>query len=75
LLKAIQLQVNEKADELNISSSMLCSRKDIEQLILQMAGDHTTDEQTTEIKSGIMQGWRLHCIGENLMAIIKESVK
>ena len=75
LLKAIQLQVNEKADELNISSSILCSRKDIEQLILQMAGDYTTDEQTTEIKSGIMQGWRLHCIGENLMAIIKESVK
>jgi len=75
LLKAIQLQVNEKANELNISSSMLCSRKDIEQLILQMTGNHTTDGQATEIKPGIIQGWRLHCIGENLMAIIKESVK
>jgi len=75
LLKAIQLQVNEKADELNISSSILCSRKDIEQLILQMTGNHTTDGQATETKPGIMQGWRLHCIGENLIAIIKESVK
>ncbi len=75
LLKAIQLQVNEKADELNISSSILCSRKDIEQLILQMTGNHTTDGQAPEIKPGIIQGWRLHCIGENLMTIIKESVK
>ena len=75
LLKAIQLQVNEKAGELNISSSILCSRKDIEQLILQMTGNHTTDGQATETKPGIMQGWRLHCIGENLIAIIKESVK
>lgn len=75
LLKAIQSHVNEKADELHISSAMLCSRKDIEQLILLMANNRSTDKQAVQIKLNIMQGWRLHCIGENLIAIIKDSVK
>ena len=75
LLKTIQSQVNEKADELDISSAILCSRKDLEQLILLMTNSHSTDKQAIPIKLNIMQGWRLHCIGENLITIIKESVK
>jgi ribonuclease D len=75
LLKAIQLQVNKKADELYISSAMLCSRKDLEQLILLFTNIHATDKQAAQINLNIIQGWRLHCIGENLIEIIKESIK
>ena len=75
LLKTIQSHVNEKADELHISSAVLCSRKDLEQLILLMTNNRSTDKQPVQIKLNIIQGWRLHCIGENLIAIIKESVK
>jgi ribonuclease D len=75
LLKAIQLQVNKKADDLYISSAMLCSRKDIEQLILLFTNIHATDKQAAQINLNIIQGWRLHCIGENLIEIIKESIK
>ena len=58
-LKTLQQLVNNKAAELGISSAILSSRKELEQLILSHASAETD-------KLSIMQGWRLNCIGQQL---------
>jgi ribonuclease D len=81
LLKALQQLVNEKAEQLGISSAVLCSRKELEKLIL--LHDENNDENQTVNTDGtndpqatmappltdlnILQGWRLHCIGQQLI--------
>ena len=59
LLKNLQQLVNHKAEELGISSAILSSKKELEQLIV----SHGTKETS---KLDIMQGWRLRCIGQQL---------
>ncbi len=59
-LKKLQQQINHKAEELGISPAILSSRKDLEQLIL--------SKQPADIPGlNITQGWRLQCIGRQLL--------
>jgi len=58
-LKNLQQLVNNKAEELAISSAILSSRKELEQLILSL-------EPAETCELNIMQGWRLQCIGQQL---------
>lgn len=64
LLKILQQLVNTKAEELNISSGMLYTRKDLEKLI---SRDKTTEETSKNIP-----GWRDLCIGRKLIETIKK---
>lgn len=59
-LKKLQQQLNQKAEELGISPAILSSRKELEQFILAEQA-----AQTNELN--IMQGWRLQCIGQQLL--------
>lgn len=69
LLKNLQKQVTKKAEELGIANAMLCSRKDLEQLILPKSSVHPgkpsklTDEQN----------WRFKCIGQTLLETVKNT--
>ncbi len=69
ILKSLQQLIVSKADELDISSAILCSRKDLEQLIITTAKDTTSPDQT---KSLITRGWRLQCIGQDLLKTLKD---
>jgi len=62
-LKNLQQSVNNKAEELGISAAILSSRKELEKLILLHAQADTS--QISELN--IMQGWRLGCIGQQLL--------
>jgi ribonuclease D len=62
-LKNLQQLVNNKAEELGISTAILSSRKELEKLIL--LHDQADTSQTSELN--IMQGWRLRCIGQQLL--------
>jgi len=59
-LKSLQRLINNKAEELGISAAILSSRKELEQLILSQAPAEAH-------KLNIMQGWRLRCIGQQLL--------
>lgn len=61
-LKIMQQLVTDKAESLGISSAMLCSKKDLEKLILQQ------DEQNrlSNNDSNTHDNWRYRCIGEQL---------
>ncbi len=59
-LKNLQQLINTKAEELGISSAILSSKKELEQLIL-------SHHQTTASELNIMQGWRRQCIGQQLL--------
>jgi len=59
-LKNLQQQLMNKAEELGISTAILSSRKELEQLILL--------QDTAQISQlAIMQGWRLKCVGQQLL--------
>jgi len=68
ILKNLQQLIATKADELGISSAILCSRKDLEQLIIATTKDDIPPDQ---IKLTITQGWRLHCVGQDLLNTLK----
>ena len=71
LLKNLQQLVNKKADELGISSTILCSRKDLEKLILL---HYKQDEsQASELTSS--QNWRYQCIGQQLIETVNNAGK
>lgn len=63
-LKKLQQIVNKKAEELGISPAMLGSRKELEQLILSHSKAAVTG-------LSLMQGWRLRCIGQQLIDNMK----
>lgn len=67
LLKELQQLVLNKAEELNIAAAVLCSRKDLEKLIILYA----EQEQAETPALNIANGWRFHCIGRQLIDIIK----
>jgi ribonuclease D len=66
-LKKLQQLVNTKAEELGISPAILGSRKDLEKLILSR---NMTDKSAAPGLS-LLQGWRLHCIGQQLIDTMK----
>jgi ribonuclease D len=66
LLKTLQKSLNTQAEKLNISASVLCSRKELEKLIL---WQQQTDDTPPELN--ILQGWRYDCIGQQLLDIVQ----
>ncbi len=73
LLKDLQTIVNKKAAELEISGAILCSRKELENLILFHANKHETQNQSQLDSLAVIQGWRFRCIGQHLIETIKNS--
>ena len=71
LLKNLQLLANTKAEELSISYALLCSKKDLEQLLLFYTNQ---DDSNCQSDLNISRGWRLHCIGQQLIDTIKASI-
>lgn len=69
LLKNLQQMVNEKADELGISNAILCSRRDLEQLILLQ--DVAGEAQLANVYN--KQNWRYRCIGQHLINTVKNA--
>jgi ribonuclease D len=69
LLKKLQQLVNEKAEELGISNTILCSRKDLEELIL-------ADAEPDQIQLPSLcnsQSWRYRCVGQHLIKAVKNN--
>jgi len=66
-LKSLQHIINTKAEQLGISPAILCSRKELEKLILWH--DQKDGSQPPELN--IIQGWRLHNIGQGLLETLK----
>jgi len=71
LLKTLQQQVNTKAEELNISSAMLYTKKDLEKLILLHSDKPQTHEQSHSEELKNSQDWRHQCIGQYLIDTVK----
>ena len=69
-LKNLQQLVNAKAEELTLSSAIITSRKDLENLILSKANAAETEPDALASKLNIVQGWRLRCIGQQLLDIL-----
>ena len=67
VLKTLQQSVNEKARELSMASAIICSRKDLENLLL----SHTEELDENPPGLSIVRGWRLHCIGQQLLDTLK----
>jgi len=66
-LKILQQLVNNKAEELSLSSAIITSRKDLENLIISNANATGTESEALSSKLNVVQGWRLHCIGQQLL--------
>ncbi len=69
LLKNLQQLVNKKAEELSISSAILCSRKDLEKLILL----HDKQDELSTAELNICKDWRYRCIGHHLIETVKNA--
>lgn len=68
LLKNLQKMVNKKAEELGISSAILYSRKDLEDLILR--SNDGSESSSLELYN---KSWRYHCIGQHLIDTVKNA--
>ncbi len=73
LLKNLQQYVRNQAEKLGISSAILCSRKELEQLIVLHKQRDNQQDETQQGKLNILQGWRFRCIGQHLIEIIKNT--
>lgn len=71
LLKTLQQQVNTKAEELNISSTMLYTKKDLEKLILLHTEKSEENNQFSPEGFNDKQSWRYKCIGQDLIEKVK----
>lgn len=75
LLKDLQQIINDHAKTLDISSSVLCSRKDLE-LLIKFNNDNPdlTAQQLTSNQCvsnmNCMQGWRYRCFGQALVSLL-----
>jgi len=69
LLKKLQHLVNVKSEELGISNAILCSRKDLEKLIL--STDETGQLPLTSLTDS--NSWRYQCIGQLLIDTVKNA--
>jgi len=69
-LKNLQRLINDKAEELKISSAIISSRKDLENLILIKTTESEFEKNAIDTKINVLQGWRLDCIGQQLLDIL-----
>jgi len=69
LLKNLQQYVSNQAEKLGISTTILSSRKELEQLIAL----HNQPDEYQQGKLNILQGWRFRCIGQHLIETIKKT--
>ena len=73
LLKELQQIVNKKAEQLQVSSSILTTKKELETLILYFASSNEAPDKSQLHGVTILQGWRFHCFGQQLIETIKNS--
>jgi len=73
LLKNLQLCVNSQAEKLGISSAILCSRKELEKLIVLYKQRDNQQDESQPGKLNILQGWRFRCVGQHLIETIKNA--
>ncbi len=69
LLKSLQQCVNKQAENLAISSAVLCSKKELVTLIVKQDQQHKSQQPTLNV----LQGWRYQCLGQHLLEIIKNA--
>ena len=84
LLKTLQQSINDKADELGISSAVLASRKDLEKIILTTVTEHdsnkgsrsspTKKQHARSILTDV-ETWRYQLFGQRLTEIIKQAAE
>ncbi|VAW50547.1 Ribonuclease D [hydrothermal vent metagenome] len=68
LLKTLQQLTNNKAEKLGISNTILSSKKTLETLVLSRGQTNLSCNS----KLSVMQGWRLQCIGQELLEKLKK---
>ena len=73
LLKNLQLCVNSQAEKLGISTAILCSRKELEKLIVLSKQQDNQQDKFLQGKLNILQGWRYRCVGQHLIETIKNA--
>lgn len=73
LLKTLQQLVNNRAEELNISSAMLYTKKDLEKLILRDTDKPQAKDQFQSEESINRDSWRYLCIGKDLIETVKKT--
>ncbi len=72
LLKTLQQLVNNKAEELNISSAMLYTKKDLEKLIVRDTDKPQTQDQFQSEELINRESWRYLCIGKDLLETVEK---
>ncbi|MFV2004698.1 MAG: ribonuclease D [Gammaproteobacteria bacterium] len=75
LLKNLQQLIKTKAEKLGISSAILCSRRDLEKLILLHTSNKAILKQPAQSGLNIMQGWRYHSIGQQLIEALENAIE
>lgn len=73
LLRTLQQLVNNRAEELNISSAMLYTKKDLEKLILRDTDKPQAKDQFQSEESINRDSWRYLCIGKDLIETVKKT--
>ncbi len=73
LLKNLQLCVNSQAEKLGISTAILCSRKELEKLIVLSKQWDNQQDEFLQGRLNILQGWRYRCVGQHLIETIKNA--
>lgn len=77
LLKSLQQKVNHQAEALGISSAMLSSKKELEKLMLNPEPSSAQPEgaktDITQAELKVLQGWRFHYIGQQLLETVKNA--
>ena len=73
LLKNLQLCVNSQAEKLGISTAILCSRKELEKLIVLSKQRDNQQDKFLQGKLNILRGWRYRCVGQHLIETIKNA--
>ncbi len=73
LLKTLQQLVNNKAEELNISSAMLYTKKDLEKLIVCDTDKPQPQDQFQSEELINRESWRYLCIGKDLLETVEKT--
>lgn len=67
LLKQLQRQLSTSAEELGISTTVICARKELEKLILLLPDKRELLAHPERLDIGVVKGWRYHNIGKQLI--------
>ena len=77
LLRNLQQKVSHQAEELGISSAILCSKKELEKLILNLGPSTAQSDEKkpeyTQLKLNALQGWRFRVIGQQLLETVNNA--